>query len=623
MGSSEGFYLGGVIDPETGKRTEEQVRYEPGDLTTHGVIVGMTGSGKTGLGIIFLEEALRVRPPRPDPGPQGGHDQPPPHLPRPRPRRLPPLDRRGRRPAGREDARRGRRRRGRILVLRAGGLGPRHAPTSPPCRAAADFTIYTPGSEAGSAAQRARLPLRPARPGPTPRPTATRSRASSPASSGWPASRPTPWPAGSTSSSPTWSRTPGPRGADLTLEALIELVHRPPLRKLGVFELETFFPEKDRLALALRLNNLVASPSFAAWRSGPPLDIPSMLWTPEGKPRAAILYLAHLSDAERQFAVTLALSRLVTWMRSQPGSSELRALVYMDEVFGFVPPTAVPPAKKPILTILKQARAFGVGMLLSTQNPVDLDYKAMSNAGTWCIGRLQTERDKARIMEALQSAAGDRDLAGLDALISGPGQAPVPAAQHPRPRAGDLHHPLGDVLPAGARSPGDEVACHSPDDPLRAAGAAAGRRAAPRRRAAGGRAPGGRRPAGGRRDRRVLPRPRRPLGRAGGSRAGRHRPGRSAGRPGPPHLRRHRRRAAPGRGVGGRLPPARGAVRPGRSHRRGLRPARLPPRGPGRGVLPAPGGAAARQGVLHRRRPRPEGAPGPGAHHGGAPQPGP
>jgi len=147
-----------------------------------------------------------------------------------------------------------------------------------------------------------------------------------------------------------------------------------------------------------------------------------MLWTADGDPRAAIVYLAHLSDDERQFVVTLMLSKLITWMRTQPGSGDLRVLVYMDEVFGFAPPTAAPPAKKPILTILKQARAFGVGMLLATQNPVDLDYKAMSNACTWCIGRLQTERDKARILEALQSARGDTDVAALDELISGLGK---------------------------------------------------------------------------------------------------------------------------------------------------------------------------------------------------------
>jgi len=189
-----------------------------------------------------------------------------------------------------------------------------------------------------------------------------------------------------------------------------------------VFDIDTFFPEKDRLALAMKLNTLIASPSFASWRDGPDLDMESLLWTEDGKPRATIIYLAHLSDDERQFVVTLVLSKMITWMRSQAGSSDLRALIYMDEVFGFVPPTASPPAKKPILTILKQARAFGVGMLLSTQNPVDLDYKAMSNAGTWCIGRLQTERDKSRILEALQSARGDTDVKALDTLISGLGK---------------------------------------------------------------------------------------------------------------------------------------------------------------------------------------------------------
>ena len=162
-----------------------------------------------------------------------------------------------------------------------------------------------------------------------------------------------------------------------------------------------------------------ASPSFAAWRSGTDLDVERLLWTEDGKPRASIIYLAHLSDDERQFVVTLVLSKMITWMRAQAGSSDLRALIYMDEVFGFVPPTANPPAKKPILTMLKQARAFGVGMLLSTQNPVDLDYKAMSNAGTWCIGRLQTERDKARILEALESASGGTDMKATDEMISG------------------------------------------------------------------------------------------------------------------------------------------------------------------------------------------------------------
>jgi hypothetical protein len=152
---------------------------------------------------------------------------------------------------------------------------------------------------------------------------------------------------------------------------------------------------------------------------GPPIDVQSILFTSEGKPRAAIVYLAHLSEEERQFVVTLVLSKLVTWMRGQSGTSDLRVLAYMDEVFGYVPPTAAPPAKKPILTILKQGRAFGVGIVLSTQNPVDLDYKAMANAGTWMVGRLQTANDKARVLEGLQSAAGGTDVGALDAAIGG------------------------------------------------------------------------------------------------------------------------------------------------------------------------------------------------------------
>jgi hypothetical protein len=206
--------------------------------------------------------------------------------------------------------------------------------------------------------------------------------------------------------------------ADLDLASLVAQVQQPPFRKLGVIDLDTFFPEKDRLGLAMRLNGLIASPAFASWARGVPLDIDSLLYT-DGKPNAAIIEIAHLSDQERQFVVTLVLSKLVTWMRQQSGTPDLRVIVYMDEVFGFVPPTATPPAKKPILTIFKQARAFGIGMVLATQNPVDIDYKAIANAGTWMIGRLQTERDKARLMEGLKDAAGATDMETIDSTISG------------------------------------------------------------------------------------------------------------------------------------------------------------------------------------------------------------
>ena len=159
---------------------------------------------------------------------------------------------------------------------------------------------------------------------------------------------------------------------------------------------------------------MIASPSFSVWMKGPPLDIQSLLFTEDGRPRGSVIYLPHLEEAQRQFVVTLLLSKVVTWMRRQPGTSDLRALVYMDEVFGFFPPVGEPPSKRPLLTLLKQARAFGLGVMLTTQNPVDLDYKAMSNAGTWCIGRLQTERDKARIVEAVTAASGDVDVQAID-----------------------------------------------------------------------------------------------------------------------------------------------------------------------------------------------------------------
>ncbi len=208
-------------------------------------------------------------------------------------------------------------------------------------------------------------------------------------------------------------------GRALDLMTLVGMIPSPPIRKLGVFELDQFFPADDRMKLAMKLNGLLASPSFAAWSLGPPLDIDTMLRDANGRGRCAIVSTAHLSDDERQFVTSLILSKLVTWMRRQSGTTDLRAMLYMDEVAGYLPPTAMPPTKKPIMTLMKQARAFGVGVILSTQNPVDLDYKAMSNAGTWMIGRLQTDRDKARLLDGMSSAAGAVDVAAIDATISG------------------------------------------------------------------------------------------------------------------------------------------------------------------------------------------------------------
>jgi hypothetical protein len=193
-------------------------------------------------------------------------------------------------------------------------------------------------------------------------------------------------------------------GTDLDLAAIIQAVQKPPFDKVGVFDVESFYPAKDRQELALRINGLLAAPGFSAWLEGDALDAQRLLHTAAGKPRVAIVSIAHLSDAERMFVVTLVLNELVAWMRRQPGTTSLRALFYMDEVFGYFPPTAVPPSKPPLLTLMKQARAFGLGVVLATQNPVDLDYKGLGNAGTWFIGRLQTERDKARVIDGLLGA---------------------------------------------------------------------------------------------------------------------------------------------------------------------------------------------------------------------------
>ncbi|MCW1885297.1 DUF87 domain-containing protein [Luteolibacter flavescens] len=214
-------------------------------------------------------------------------------------------------------------------------------------------------------------------------------------------------------------------GKNLSLEALIHSIQKPSFDKVGVIDLESFLPQKSRQALALKFNNLLASPGFSAWLDGTPLDIAKMLHTPQGKPRISIFSISHLADADRMFFVSLLLNQTLGWMRGQSGTTSLRALLYMDEIFGYLPPTANPPSKKPMMTLLKQGRAFGLGCLLATQNPVDLDYKALSNIGTWFLGRLQTERDKLRVLDGLEGAAGSQnakfDRAEMERLLSGLG----------------------------------------------------------------------------------------------------------------------------------------------------------------------------------------------------------
>jgi hypothetical protein len=414
--------LGTRLDPATGKPGTEALILDSADLTTHGVIVGMTGSGKTGLAIVMLEEALSAGIPTLILDPKGDMANLLLTFPDLSPQSFRPW-------VSEEDARRDGVTLDELAAqtattwregLEAQGYGSDRILA---LRDAADFAVFTPGSEAG-------IPLNvigslkaPELSWETEAET-MRDEIEGAVTSllGLVGIRADPLSSREFVLMSNLIENAWRSGQHLDLATLIGQVQTPPLRKLGVFDLDTFFPPKERMELALKLNSLVASPTFAAWGEGQPLDPETLLRTQDGKPRAAIVYLAHLSEDERQFVVALVLSKLVTWMRGQPGTPDLRVLAYMDEVFGFVPPTAAPPAKKPILTIFKQGRAFGVGMVLATQNPVDLDYKAMSNAGTWMVGRLQTENDKARVLEGLRSAAGGADLDALDAALGGLGK---------------------------------------------------------------------------------------------------------------------------------------------------------------------------------------------------------
>ena len=415
------FYLGREVERATGKTTETPVLYDSRDLTTHAVCVGMTGSGKTGLCLALLEEAAIDGIPALVIDPKGDLGNLMLAFPELSAQEFRPwvdpaeAQRKGLSPdefAARTATT------WREGLAEWGQDGARIARF----RAAADIAIYTPGSTAG-------LPL-----------SVLKSFAPGPAADGTDAAaqreRIGSVVAGllallQIDADPLKSREyillssildhAWSKGQGLELASLIAAVQKPPFDKVGVFDLESFYPAKERMQLALAINTLLASPGFSVWTQGEPLDVQRLLFTSEGKPRISILSIAHLDDAQRMFTVTLVLNEVVAWMRRQSGTSSLRAIVYMDEIFGYFPPNAMPPAKLPMLTLLKQARAFGVGVVLATQNPVDLDYKGLGNTGTWFIGRLQTERDKLRVIEGLQSALGGEgapDRGTLDELLS-------------------------------------------------------------------------------------------------------------------------------------------------------------------------------------------------------------
>ncbi|GJM41178.1 MAG: hypothetical protein DHS20C20_14600 [Ardenticatenaceae bacterium] len=418
------FYLGRVVDAKTNEKTDTPLLYDPDDLVTHAVVVGMTGSGKTGLCLDLLEEAALNNVPALMIDPKGDITNALMHFPDLAPADFQPwinaneARREGKtvEQAAEETA----------ALWRNGLAGWDIQPDRlQKLKESAQFSIYTPGSDAGlpvSILASLKAPdiawndnrelLREKISGTV---TALLGLV------------------GLRDIDPVrakehillanifehaWSQ-----GQDLDLASLIMQTQAPPFTKLGVFDVNTFFPEKDRFELAMMLNNILASPAFQTWIEGEPLDVASLLYQPDGRPRHTIFYIAHLSEAERMFFVTLLYSAVESWMRAQKGSTTLRALVYFDEIFGYLPPTANPPSKEPMLRMLKQARAFGVGMVLATQNPVDVDYKALSNAGTWFIGKLGTEQDKARLLDGLTTAAsGGFDRRVYDDLISALGK---------------------------------------------------------------------------------------------------------------------------------------------------------------------------------------------------------
>ncbi len=419
------FYLGREYDLASKTAKDDLLLYDSKDLVTHAVCVGMTGSGKTGLCIGLLEEAAIDGIPALVIDPKGDLSNLLLTFPELRAEDFKPW-------VNADDARK----KGvdvdafaqQQADLWKGGLGKwqQDGARIRKLRDSADFSIYTPGSSAG-------IPLSIVKSFAVPEPAVMedgellRERVSTTTTSllGLLGIEADPIQSRehiflSNLLARAWSD-----GRDLDLGSLIQQIQSPPFQKIGVIDLESFFPQKDRFALAMQLNNLLASPGFAAWMEGAPLDVQQLLYTPQGKPRIAIISIAHLGDGERMFFVSLLLNQVLGWMRMQSGTTSLRAILYMDEIFGYFPPVANPPSKQPLLTLLKQARAFGLGVTLATQNPVDLDYKGLSNCGTWFIGRLQTERDKQRVLEGLEGAAAGAsqkfDRAKMEQTLAGLG----------------------------------------------------------------------------------------------------------------------------------------------------------------------------------------------------------
>lgn len=416
------FYLGRTYDLENKKAKEDLLLYDSKDLTTHAVCIGMTGSGKTGLCISLIEEAAIDGVPAICIDPKGDLAN--------LCLTFPNLSEKEFRPWINLDS---ARQKGlspdeyasKQAALWSNGLNEwdQNGERIQRLKDAAEVLIYTPGSNSG-------LPVSILSSFDAPSQAILsdsdllRDRINTTVSSllGLIGIKADPVQSREHILLSTILEAAWIKGKGVDLAKLIQQVQEPPVTKIGVLDLESFYSSKDRFALVMKLNNLLASPGFSTWLEGAPLDINQILYTQTGKPRIAIFSIAHLSDPERMFFVSLLMNQILSWTRSLPGTNSLRALVYMDEIFGFLPPVENPPSKLPMLTLLKQARAFGVGMVFATQNPVDLDYKALSNTGTWFIGRLQTEQDKNRLLDGLESVtaatSGKYSRQSIDKILS-------------------------------------------------------------------------------------------------------------------------------------------------------------------------------------------------------------
>ena len=418
------FYLGKRVDEASQELSDDVVLYDSKDLTTHAVIIGMTGSGKTGLGIGMLEEAAMDNIPVIAIDPKGDLGNLLLTFPNLESSDFRPwINTRAASDKGQteDEFAAGQAALWKKGLAEWGQDGDRIARM----RENVELAIYTPGSTAG-------LPISVLASFDAP-PQALiddadlyGDRISATATSVLSLLK--------IDADPVSSREhillsrlldhAWQEGRDLGVADLIAAIQNPPLKKVGVMSVDSFYPAKERFALAMKLNNLLAAPGFEAWTNGEPLKAGRLLYTESGKPRISVMSIAHLDDAERMFFVSMLLNELIAWMRAQQGTSSLRAILYMDEIFGFMPPVANPPSKKLLLTLLKQARAYGLGLALATQNPVDLDYRGLSNTGTWMIGRLQTERDKARVMEGLEGASqhGGFDKQKMERTLAGLGK---------------------------------------------------------------------------------------------------------------------------------------------------------------------------------------------------------